>query len=1180
MKKFTKIICAILLVSVLLTGALVAVLADGEYDGVVADAQALLDNVVAAADLTAKRTAMGELDAYMAGHTFDTEAEDYATFYAAYQEAEKNLRIEETTALLGTAESAQDADKKAAYQALYDALAARPLTDEELTAATLLDRVNAIEVAYVTLVLGELEAEVTATTATVASYEAFYAVYEARPLTDEEVANAGLAERVAKVDKDYLLLLVTAAKADGATLDDCKAVYTEIEKHQYDEAALTDLGVSTDDMAAVEKNYITALINEADSKEEYDTLFALTADLTPEVIETNGWTQGLADAELKYIDILANEAKVAGTIDAYKALFDRIEEKGITDEELTAKELLTKVNGAEIAYAALLLDRIDVEEHGTARNGTYINFFNYTHRNLDANHADYAAYKEVYDQTYAGKVKAQEDAMAAARAELDSKNSFGDYNKAVLGNFDYDNNIGFGVTKGSASLSYSGGNAANAYHPSTTVMDEKGHTYVITTGADGNKYITFLYRTIKDNPNDTFYGAGYNMYTQTALSGIGSGNSFVLEFDIKTDSVVPQPGRYADGKEIPGGISMKIRISSSEMVSLLDISTDGTLSTGEDEIEHAVTSGGWTHCSLVLHQDTMTADIYVNYELVASRSVLSKGVEYDFSKYTFRIDSTASDGDFAIDNYQLYAGDNVRILDKFDSLTPAEYFATLANALEDETIPMVDRYDIYQNMTDMIKGDLADADWTDPALAAANEKYKAFDLDAAIAAEKDANLAQFRGLVEGFVAMGRVYGNASDRKKKADEIQQVVHYYGNNIDRTNPEYIELEKTYQKWKADAVSDINTEAFTAQMQKFASATKVTAKQKAYDGAAALYDLLDTTTKDMPTFEPFKKAYEDYTNAGELIQELICKDNSKTIVGCMDYLSKYQTEFEWEANYEDVKKYIGIVTTILSSHTEDTPNYAEDYSGIDEALEFYEKVYGYFWTKTQKEHAAKLTEYLNALKLSEDYIEKLTYVSKFEGYIALNDVDVNDEKVKAVIANYEVEYAKVLEAEKEYNAVLEANTQKFKDAVAKIQAADNYLDKKAAYDEATEYYYVMTPGNAEAEIVIYDNCLVELNKVVADSALFVAYVEQLGFAENKDEMFATLVECCRYASDAESTLDGVAEALITYNAVYTSYVESVNGITSELDMTQFIAGSARANCGMDSVVNIIFTLIPTAK
>ncbi len=1188
MKKFTKIISAVLLVSVLLVGAIVAVLADPEFDGVVADAQAKLDAVAAAETLADKRAAMDLVDEYVTGHTFDTAAEDYIAFDVAYKTAEKELRVAELTAKLDAADTAETVDKKAAYQATYDYLAERPLSDEELAEAELLDRVNALELAYVTLVIEEIEAGATAdpVTVTLDDYRDFFAVCEARPLTPEEIDAAVLTERIAALDKDYILLLAAEAEKADASLTLCQEYYAEVAKREYDEAKLIELGLTADNIAAITKNYVTALIKEADSKEELDELFALTAGLTPEVIEANGWTTGLAGAEVKYVGILCDEAKTVATIEAYEELFNRIKDKGITDEQLTEQELIAKVDAAEISYAALLLDRVDVEEHGLARNGVYLNLFNYAHRELNTEHADYETYKTtVYDVYYNAKAQAQADAMAAARAELDSQNSFSDYNKAVLGNWDYDNNVGFGVTKDKATVNYSGSNAANEYHPSVDIMNEKGHTYVITEGADGNKYISFLYRTIKD-PADPFYDSGYNMYTQTALSGAGKGNSVVIEFDMKTDSVIPQAGHYANGNAIVGGISMFIRISGSETIRLLTVDTNGdvTIPVGEGgyTLDGAIGMGGWTHFSFVLHASSMTADIYVNYEHVGQMSILNKGGTYELSSMSIRMDSNSSDGDFAIDNYQLYVGDSIRILDKYDNLTEEETFVLFGETLTDETIGILDRYDLYETMTKMMETwDKDGYNYKENAdILAAIKAYEEFDLKAAEAAIKDATLAEFRALVEGFVALGRKFDNAAARKSEADRIQGIVHYYGNNIDRTNPEYIELEAIYQQWKADAVSDTNIYSFTMAMQQFATATRVAQKQKNYDAATGYYDLLDTSALDLPTFEPFREAYYSYASAGEQIEQLIREDNSNTIVICMQFLSAYNTEFEWDENEGEIRNYLNIVKRLLSTHTEENPAYDSEFEGITEAMEFYERINGYFYKKEQKVHAAKLTEYLNGLKLAESYVEKLTFVSAFEGYIALNDIDETDSRIIAVIENYEAELEKVQAAEEEYRVILAENTAKFKEAIDNMEAATTYVEKKAYYDEATEYYYVMTPGNAEEAIARYEAGLVYLNDVVTKSTLFVGFVEKLSFAADKDEMFRYLVECRRYSDVAESTLDGVADALVTYNALYNAYVDSVNTVKGEIDATQFIAGSSRANCGVDTIVKIIFAIIPTLE
>ena len=163
MKNLKKMLVAICILALLCTGVIMTVIAETAPTGTVAEAQALLDEVNAAESTSAKRTAMDALDSYITGNTFDTEADDYIAFMAAYEEAEISLRVEEVMVRVQTAESAQTS---AAREKALSVLAAKPVSNDRLAEAGILDEIDAYKFEFANQYLNAVGMDVNGDTAT------------------------------------------------------------------------------------------------------------------------------------------------------------------------------------------------------------------------------------------------------------------------------------------------------------------------------------------------------------------------------------------------------------------------------------------------------------------------------------------------------------------------------------------------------------------------------------------------------------------------------------------------------------------------------------------------------------------------------------------------------------------------------------------------------------------------------------------------------------------------------------------------------------------------------------------------------------------------------------------------------------------------------------------------------
>ena len=141
-----------------------------------------------------------------------------------------------------------------------------------------------------------------------------------------------------------------------------------------------------------------------------------------------------------------------------------------------------------------------------------------------------------------------------------------------------------------------------------------------------------------------------------------------------------------------------------------------------------------------------------------------------------------------------------------------------------------------------------------------------------------------------------------------------------------------------------------------------------------------------------------------------------------------------------------------------------------------------------------------------------------------------------------------------------------------------AVTYADKKELFEQASLYYYNMNvsdEGTAE-RIAQYEATKEWLDITRESSKSFVDSVTLYSLAEGDEEKFDALLSCYKYAQNAESTVDGVAEAREVFLQAYEAYVAECDVANAEMLAAGMMMASVGSKGGVEPILSAAFKLI----
>ncbi len=677
--------------------------------------------------------------------------------------------------------------------------------------------------------------------------------------------------------------------------------------------------------------------------------------------------------------------------------------------------------------------------------------------------------------------------------------------------------------------------------------------------------------------HEIIYFENLNTFIQPTFAGLG--DSYVIEFDYTTFGA---PLKFfsltcADDCTVHGTACRYSR--QWPMLIAFEGYNITNNNAGKGQVIGSIVPGQWTHISIVIDNVQDTFDVYINYELAEEDRSFAVATHDLNNLASIRIGSTNTDGrSFAVDSITGYTGTYPRTLDRITSMkTDEERYEFYAETLKNENASFTDRYislnTVASNISkyyldgailpeyaeneqvnNIVSTYIAYAEETNP------EAYTSI-----IEGYKSENLGRVNTMLDRYVNVGRNLDNIVSRTATLDGIDAFIKE--SVFDENSQGFKDAKGRIQTYRDEIAKDNAASAFVKAMFSFERAPTVSAKEKHYNTAATNYatfkndiyngqSLIEFYKNDTSKYpatdagKTFIYYYTLYEGAKEELDAVVQKDNSNNFIVCISYVSGFTTEEDYEANFTEIKRLIEIAREMVYASA--SGNYFdESVEGFGEAMAHYERINSYFYEKLQLEHVSTLEAKLNSVINSDSYIERSGACTYVNNYLIANDVDTSREDIQNIIAKcdaFEKELGTQLE---QYEELLEQNTTYFINTVSKISAASGYTAFRALYDEATEYYYKMNIDGegVDAAILLYEKYRAEIDVIESESALFVAAVKSFANAKKRANQYKYLVECNKHIALAEAGIEGVSNAISTYNTCKANFDKASNAVNSEI-------------------------------
>jgi hypothetical protein len=738
--------------------------------------------------------------------------------------------------------------------------------------------------------------------------------------------------------------------------------------------------------------------------------------------------------------------------------------------------------------------------------------------------------------------------------------------------------------------------------------DDKGISNKVGIRAEenGNKYYVHEYHE-QVKPQASF--------VQRSLSDCNVENGLVFEFDVATFGEVPKAGIKIE----TGGIGGLFPPPYLQINGNGDIVCTNKSGQTDTLLKGALVRGGWIRIIITFNPDTFEYTLYVEGQKLGSYPAGNAQIStFNHANAVFRLTGGAStQGEIAYDNIKIYSGLGYRSQDKLAKMSDEEKFIYFVDYVANERNPILDRKGTYDKASELLSNYWAvvdpDAetpvyDYTDivmedvaagnvMGLKAAVDAYLAVNIDNLVAEAKSENLSRFIQKVNTLrneerstnVTLRALY--IKDIELFVKENKNLIDYEADNYSADTGEkvsngladYAEYEAIMKAVIKEVDYDTNASEFIKYMERFLSATSLSSTDRYYNTAKEFIeggkvDLDILTNPDNPNranFAELLDAYDSYLNAYKKVDEVTRNTNSKKIVKVISSIIQYRTEEEWLANEELMNTQLSAVKDIiLGSDASGNLLYNTNYDGIDESIRFFNGAYGFFYNKIQNEHDAYIGGLLELMASSNDYIVKLGIIARIDRYLATNEVDYEDDRFVAHLANLETVRSELVLREKDYAQVLRQNSVYFVNYVEKMRTATNYDEQVAYFEEAALIFFSLdssVEGVAAAK-EIYVEYRDKLALIKESSIEFIAAVEVYKSVETRDEKYAALVDCYYYVQFAEPTYTGVAEALEVYNAAYDAHMSYATATNTDITATGHAVGSFRTNCKVTTIIAII--------
>lgn len=342
-------------------------------------------------------------------------------------------------------------------------------------------------------------------------------------------------------------------------------------------------------------------------------------------------------------------------------------------------------------------------------------------------------------------------------------------------------------------------------------------------------------------------------------------------------------------------------------------------------------------------------------------------------------------------------------------------------------------------------------------------------------------------------------------------------------------------------------------------------------------------------------------------------------------LTYIEEPTTDEEIASNerYTFISNYVVLIRSKLAGDNYDPEYITPDGTGIELVIQKFAAVNDHYYGILQGEHEAHLSEQFASFEATNSYIEKKGLISYIQRYLNSEDVEFtvvftceNEDCIYAdveyngsvkdvarptcpvcdtAVKNYRLasEHAGIAELlrkyvayeaelapqEGNYDALLSQNTVYFLNAVKKFDTAITYVDKLVLLNEAMPFYYAMNIDGEEVveAIAKYDALAAELAVVQKASRDFIDYVLLLPAVKDEegiDGYYACLVSAAALRDKVDNSIEGVTDAIASYEAAKAEYEAVTNVVNNEIKESANVIGVVGANCGFTSVLSVVMS------
>ncbi len=274
----------------------------------------------------------------------------------------------------------------------------------------------------------------------------------------------------------------------------------------------------------------------------------------------------------------------------------------------------------------------------------------------------------------------------------------------------------------------------------------------------------------------------------------------------------------------------------------------------------------------------------------------------------------------------------------------------------------------------------------------------------------------------------------------------------------------------------------------------------------------------------------------------------DRSQELVAILDYIADFDTEEEWRDNYDYLRPYVELAASIVKSG-----DYDPTYSVLPTLLSDFELKHAYFSNRALNEHLAYLNAEILRYESCAHYFEKYGIALGIRDYIVENKLDTTLPAVQAISEqnNYNLECLAL--EEESYDKLLSDNAAAFVSATESLENAEKYTDILMLVNAASKYVYdmdVSVDGVSEG-LIILEESREKLELIRRESQELIRLSVLLTYSHDYD-FLAVVIDITPYIEKADVTVDGVSDALVTYNTEIDKYNDGIARTNQEIDVS----------------------------